>query len=411
MPNLRDKTWTPTTPAQTADAQFWEDHLIDDASYEGLQEILEGGGGGGHVIQNPSGTEMPQQPVLQFITATVTNGEGKTIVSGNGEKGDAATVAVGTVTTGAAGTNAQVTNSGTQYDAVLDFVIPRGADGNGLPSGGSNGQVLYKDTSASTGGAWGDLPDSVLSVNGETPDAQGNVDIVALPTGGTAGQVLTKDSATDGDASWQTKEVILTQAEYDALPSSKLTDGVSYYITDGESAPSTNRFSASGVTYGSGSVADKLDLLNGQIKTVTSGSLNSLTASGIYYCTSAVTDAPINGGGVLVVGAYNSETASATYISYGTAGAVAFGRRNASGWTWARTPNLTAVTISGTTTSTGAIEVPTEHRTKVFVTAVMTSQSGFVFRRDISYFTVMSNDLNSAVANTAVTFTAYFLEV
>lgn len=187
MPNLRDKTWTPTTPAQTADAQFWEDHLIDDASYEGLQEILEGGGGGGHVIQNPSGTEMPQQPVLQFINATVTNGEGKTIVSGNGEKGDAATVAVGTVTTGAAGTNAQVTNSGTQYDAVLDFVIPRGADGNGLPSGGSNGQVLYKDTSASTGGSWGDLPESVLSVSGKTPDAQGNVDIdasdVALGSG------------------------------------------------------------------------------------------------------------------------------------------------------------------------------------------------------------------------------------
>lgn len=206
MPNLRDKTWTPTTPAQTADAQFWEDHLIDDASYEGLQEILEGGGGGGHVIQNPSGTEMPQQPVLQFVNATVTNGDGKTIVSGNGEKGDAATVTVGTVTTGAAGTNAQVTNSGTQYDAVLDFVIPRGADGSGsgLPSGGTNGQVLYKDTSASTGGAWGDLPDSVLSVNGETPDAQGNLELQTLPLGGTAGQALIKQSATDGDADWQT---------------------------------------------------------------------------------------------------------------------------------------------------------------------------------------------------------------
>lgn len=30
MPNLREKTWTPTTPALTEDAQFWEDHLISD---------------------------------------------------------------------------------------------------------------------------------------------------------------------------------------------------------------------------------------------------------------------------------------------------------------------------------------------------------------------------------------------
>lgn len=251
MPNLRDKTWTPTTPAQTADAQFWEDHLIDDASYEGLQEILEGGGGGGHVIQNPSGTEMPQQPVLQFINATVTNGEGKTIVSGNGEKGDAATVAVGTVTTGAAGTNAQVTNSGTQYDAVLDFVIPRGADG--IPLGGTAGQTIIKQSSAEGDAQW--------------------EDIKALPTGGTAGQFLVKASADYGDSAWETKEVELTQAEYDALPASKLTDGVSYFITDGESTPSANRIPASGVTYGTGSVADALDSvaseLNGVLVTPT----------------------------------------------------------------------------------------------------------------------------------------------
>ena len=30
MPNLRDKTWTTTTPATVTDAQYWEDHLISD---------------------------------------------------------------------------------------------------------------------------------------------------------------------------------------------------------------------------------------------------------------------------------------------------------------------------------------------------------------------------------------------
>lgn len=49
--------------------------------------------------------------------------------------GLAATVTVGTTTTGEAGTNASVTNSGTAQEAVLNFVIPRGANG----TDGTNG--------------------------------------------------------------------------------------------------------------------------------------------------------------------------------------------------------------------------------------------------------------------------------
>jgi Collagen triple helix repeat (20 copies) len=54
-----------------------------------------------------------------------------------GEKGDtgntgaAATIAVGTVTTSAAGTSAVITNSGTSGAAVFDFTIPRGEAGTG----------------------------------------------------------------------------------------------------------------------------------------------------------------------------------------------------------------------------------------------------------------------------------------
>ncbi len=66
----------------------------------------------------------------------------------NGNDGTAATIAVGTVTTGAAGTNASVTNSGTSSAAVLDFVIPRGADGSG---GGSYSETeLYSGTTRQT---------------------------------------------------------------------------------------------------------------------------------------------------------------------------------------------------------------------------------------------------------------------
>ena len=46
-----------------------------------------------------------------------------------GDKGDSATVDVGTTTTGSAGTNASVVNSGTTQNAVFDFTIPRGDKG------------------------------------------------------------------------------------------------------------------------------------------------------------------------------------------------------------------------------------------------------------------------------------------
>jgi hypothetical protein len=52
-----------------------------------------------------------------------------------GPAGAAATVAVGTTTTGAAGTNAAVTNSGTSAAAVFNFTVPRGATGAAGPAG------------------------------------------------------------------------------------------------------------------------------------------------------------------------------------------------------------------------------------------------------------------------------------
>lgn len=63
----------------------------------------------------------------------------------DGEDGKAATVQIGSVTTGAAGTSASVVNAGTENAAVLNFTIPRGADGQP----GSNGSP-GKDGAAAT---------------------------------------------------------------------------------------------------------------------------------------------------------------------------------------------------------------------------------------------------------------------
>ena len=77
-----------------------------------------------------------------------------------GPPGAAATVTVGTVTTGEPGTDAIVTNSGTESAAVLDFTIPRGETGPagaGVPDGGTAGQLLSKTES---GTAWIEPPQS-----------------------------------------------------------------------------------------------------------------------------------------------------------------------------------------------------------------------------------------------------------
>jgi len=54
-----------------------------------------------------------------------------------GPSGAAATITVGTTTTGAAGTSASVTNSGTSSAAVLNFTIPRGA------AGSAGSEIIY----------------------------------------------------------------------------------------------------------------------------------------------------------------------------------------------------------------------------------------------------------------------------
>lgn len=80
-----------------------------------------------------------------------------------GSDGAAATVAVGTVTTGAAGTDAEVVNTGTSSAAVLDFTIPRGEQGIQGETGdagaaGADGKTVLNGSGA---------PDSGLGVNGD----------------------------------------------------------------------------------------------------------------------------------------------------------------------------------------------------------------------------------------------------
>ena len=91
------------------------------------------------------------------LTAPATDGGG----SSSGEAGTAATIEIGTVTTGEAGSSASVTNVGTKSEAVFDFVIPRGDKGEKGDTGPQGPQGEKGDT-----GTWdGTIPDHEHTVS------------------------------------------------------------------------------------------------------------------------------------------------------------------------------------------------------------------------------------------------------
>jgi hypothetical protein len=150
----------------------------------------------------------------------------------DGNDGADATVAIGTTTTGAEGTNATVTNTGTPGAAIFNFTIPRGdkgdtgdpgspgADGSdGAPGAdGADGTAATITVGTTTTGAPG--TNASVTNTGSTnaavlqfqiprgdPGADGSdgapgADGQGVPVGGAAGQVLAKIDGTDYNTNW-----------------------------------------------------------------------------------------------------------------------------------------------------------------------------------------------------------------
>ena len=98
-----------------------------------------------------------------------------------------ASVDVGTTTTGAAGTNASVTNVGTTQDAVLNFTIPRGAQGVQGPQGSTGPQGPAGPT-----GPQGPMGDVAVI----TPEQQAAFTMYSVPGQNTDGP-MTQKAVTD----------------------------------------------------------------------------------------------------------------------------------------------------------------------------------------------------------------------
>lgn len=117
--------WDATTPPGS-----W----IDQGEMEGPQ-----GETGPAGPQGPEGPQGPQGPQGTQGETGPQGPKGETGDTGptgpQGEPGTAATIAIGTVTTGDPGTEASVTNIGSESAAIFDFVIPRGEQGIQGPQG------------------------------------------------------------------------------------------------------------------------------------------------------------------------------------------------------------------------------------------------------------------------------------
>lgn len=126
-----------------------------------------------------------------------------------GPQGDAATIAVGTVTTGNAGTPATVTNSGTSSAAIFDFSIPKGADGQdgqdgaaatisvGTVTTGAPGSSVSVTNSGTSSAAVLDfsIPQGVAGANGQDGTAA-TISVGTVSTGAPGSSASVTNSGT-----------------------------------------------------------------------------------------------------------------------------------------------------------------------------------------------------------------------
>lgn len=165
--------------------------------------------------------------------------------------------------------------SGSEPLRVLDAVTLGNAGTitiSNLPSGGTTGQALEKNSNASYDVKWATLPTTV-----------------SVPAGGTANQVLSKNTSTDYDISWKT-----VQGVREVLTTSRI-----YYVRSDGSDSNTGLADGPSTSFLTWQHAfdtiSKLDI-NGQQVTVQHG-----VESGVVTFTAPNTINPMTGGGTIQV--------------------------------------------------------------------------------------------------------------
>lgn len=243
-------------------------------------------------VVGPTGATGAQGPAGEYITSASVDGSGNLqittsdsniINAGNvigpagptgatGSQGPAATITVGTVTTGASGSSVIVTNTGTSGAAVFDFTIPKGDTGpafslNSKTSsvevlGIANTVVPGYDLEVDTANKWRTARS--LSLTGKVTglatgiDGSGNISITTSLSG------VSTDDVTEGTNQYH------TTARARSSVSANTISGITYNSTTGV-------FSLSSIP--TGSLASSSITINGT--SITLGGSGTLTTSNI----------------------------------------------------------------------------------------------------------------------------------
>lgn len=169
-----------------------------------------------------------------------------------GPQGAAATIAVGTTTTGAAGTQAAVTNSGTSSAAVFNFAIPRGAQG----AQGPGSTVSIGTTTTGAAGT-----QAAVSNSGTSSAAIFNFTIPKGDTGATGSKGDKGDTGSQGPQG---------------------ASGTSGWKT-GTSVVTLNTFGIQTIAHGMGSTPSTVILVNGDTNVTTAAAgVRTWDATNIY---------------------------------------------------------------------------------------------------------------------------------
>ena len=184
-----------------------------------------------------------------------------------GAAGAAASIQVGTVVTGAAGSTATITNSGTSSAATFNFSIPRGDTGTtgaGVAVGGTTGQILAKIDGTNYNTQW------VTPTDTNTTYTQN----ASTTTGGANLNLVGSDSTTDAVKFASGTGITVSRTDADTISiASTVTDTNTTYAISAE----TNAAGADIRLTGSDASTDNVTIAAGTNITVTRTDANTVT--------------------------------------------------------------------------------------------------------------------------------------
>lgn len=279
----------------------------------------------------PQGIQGPQGPSGVKGDTGATGPVGPKGDTGNtGPQGPAATITVGSVTTGSPGSSVVVTNSGSSTAAVLNFTIPKGDTGS---SGAGTGDVVGPESAANNG---------VALFNGTTGKLVKDGGVLGTAAFSSASSFATATQGTKADTAVQPGS-LGTAAGFNVpvtgnAASSEVVKGNDTRLTDARPASDVSAWAkaATKPTYTNSEVGlGNVDNTSDASKSVLSATklTTARTINGVSFDGSANISVPVN---------WSSVTGKPAVIA---AGADAAAARSAIG---AGTSNLTLGTTAGT---------------------------------------------------------------